>query len=105
VSGVSADATSYAHRNATFKIQFNDRIFPDNAVYQPDMFSFLNGWVSAIEAGDKVKHGMYINYADTYLTKDEAHTRYWKNHYTKLVHVKDRYDPKKVFKGPQLVGS
>jgi FAD/FMN-containing dehydrogenase len=106
VSSVAADATSYAHRNATFKIQFNDRIFPDNAVYQPDMFSFLNGWVGAIEAADAgVKHGMYINYADTYLTKDEAHTRYWKDHYTKLVQFKGRYDPKNVFKGPQLVGS
>jgi hypothetical protein len=106
VSAVAADATSYAHRNATFKIQFNDRIFPDSAVYQPDMFSFLNGWVGAIEAADpQVKHGMYINYADTYLSKDEAHTRYWKSHYTKLVQFKDKYDPKNVFKGPQLVGS
>jgi hypothetical protein len=106
VSAVAADATSYAHRNATFKIQFNDRIFPDNAVYQPDMFSFLNGWVGAIEAADpQVKHGMYINYADTYLSKDEAHTRYWKSHYTKLVQFKNKYDPKNVFKGPQLVGS
>jgi hypothetical protein len=106
ISAVGADATSYAHRNATFKMQFNDRIFPDSAVYKPEMMSFLNGWVSAIEAGDPtVKHGMYINYADTNLTKSEAHTRYWKEHYTKLTDLKTRYDPKKVFEGPQLVGS
>jgi FAD/FMN-containing dehydrogenase len=106
ISQVAQDATSYAHRNATFKMQFNDRIFPDNAQYKPEMMSFLNGWVSAIEAGDPtVKHGMYINYADTNLTKDEAHTRYWKDHYAKLVDLKARYDPKKVFEGPQLVGS
>jgi FAD/FMN-containing dehydrogenase len=105
ISAVSADATAYAHRNATFKMQFNDRIFPDNAVYKPEMMSFLNGWVSAIEAGDNVKHGMYINYADTNLTNTEAHTRYWGKHYGKLGELKTSYDPKKVFEGPQLVGS
>jgi hypothetical protein len=106
ITAVGADATSYAHRNATFKMQFNDRIFPDSATYKPEMMSFLNGWVSAIEAGDPdVKHGMYINYADTNLTKSEAHTRYWKGHYSKLVDLKAKYDPKKVFEGPQLVGS
>lgn len=106
ISAVGADATAYAHRNATFKMQFNDRIFPDSAQYKPEMMSFLNGWVSAIEAGDPgVKHGMYINYADTNLTKSEAHTRYWMDNYAKLVDVKAKYDPKKVIEGPQLVGS
>jgi hypothetical protein len=105
ISAVDADATSYAHRNATFKMQFNDRIFPDSAAYKPEMMSFLNGWVAAIEAGDNVKHGMYINYADTNLTNADAHTRYWKGHYSKLVDLKAKYDPKKVFEGPQLVGS
>jgi creatinine amidohydrolase/Fe(II)-dependent formamide hydrolase-like protein len=106
ITAAGVDATAYAHRNATFKMQFNDRIFPDNAQYRPEMMSFLNGWVSAIEAGDPgVKHGMYINYADTNLTKSEAHTRYWMDHYSKLVDLKTKYDPKKVIEGPQLVGS
>ncbi|KAH8732342.1 hypothetical protein GQ44DRAFT_745576 [Phaeosphaeriaceae sp. PMI808] len=106
ISKVPAGNTAYAHRNATFKIQFNDRIFPDTATYQQSMQSFLNGWVSAIEAGDPgVTHGMYINYADTSLSKDQAHTRYWKGNYAKLVDIKAKYDPKKVFAGPQLVGS
>jgi len=106
ISQIGADATAYAHRNATFKMQFNDRIFPDSATYKPEMMSFLNDWVSAIESGDAlVKHGMYINYADTSLTNSEAHTRYWGKNYAKLVDVKARYDPKKVFEGPQLVGS
>lgn len=105
ITAIGQDATAYAHRNATFKMQFNDRIFPDSATYQPSMMSFLGDWVSAIEAGDTVKHGMYINYADTNLSKTEAHTRYWKEHYTKLVDIKTKYDPKKVFEGPQLVGS
>ncbi|KAH3917616.1 hypothetical protein HBH56_042700 [Parastagonospora nodorum] len=105
IAQVGADATAYAHRNATFKMQFNDGVF-GNSVYKPEMMSFLNDWVTAIESGDTlVKHGMYINYADTNLTNSEAHTRYWGKNYAKLVDIKAKYDPKKVFEGPQLVGS
>jgi hypothetical protein len=106
ISSVAADATSYVHRDATFKMQFNDRVFPDSATYKPEYFDFLNGWIKAIEDASSGKQfGMYINYADTNLTKAEAHTRYWKGNYAKLLTVKSKYDPGKVFEGPQLVGS
>jgi hypothetical protein len=106
ISAVASNATAYAHRNATFKMQFNDRIFPDSAAYKPEYFDFLNGWVKTIEdASEGTKFGMYINYADTNLTKEEAHTHYWKEHYERLVEIKGRFDPGKVFGGPQLVGS
>ncbi|KAF1947674.1 FAD-binding domain-containing protein [Clathrospora elynae] len=106
ISSVSANATSYAHRKTTFKMQFNDRIYPDTATYTPQMMSFLNGWVKAIEdASPGVQFGMYINYADTNLTKTEAHSHYWGAHYDRLVSVKGVWDPKRVFEGPQLVGS
>jgi hypothetical protein len=104
ISKISSDATAYAHRNATFKMQFYDRAF--TTTYDPAWFSFLNGWVKTIsDAMPGVNFGMYINYADTNLTKDEAHTHYWKDNYAKLVSLKSRYDPNKVFEGPQLVGS
>lgn len=104
ISSVSADATAYAHRNATFKMQFYDRI--NNGNYDSSWFSFLNGWIKAIsDASPGVNHGMYINYADTSLTKDEAHSRYWLGNYEKLAKLKAVWDPKKVFQGPQLVGS
>jgi FAD/FMN-containing dehydrogenase len=104
ISNVSADATSYAHRNATFKMQFYDRVNSGN--YDPAWFPFLNGWISSITAASPgVNYGMYINYADTSLTKEEAHSHYWLNNYDKLVQVKQVWDPKKVFEGPQLVGS
>lgn len=104
ISKVAPDATAYAHRNATFKMQFYDRVYSGN--YDPSWFSFLNGWIKAInDASPGVNHGMYINYADTSLGKDEAHSRYWLGNYQKLVGVKTAWDPKRVFEGPQLVGS
>jgi hypothetical protein len=104
ITNVSADATAYAHRNATFKMQFYDRTYVGN--YDPSWMSFLNGWVSAITtASPGVNFGMYINYADTSLSKSEAHSHYWLGHYDKLAQLKSVWDPKKVFEGPQLVGS
>tara|TARA_R110002003_G_scaffold44_19_gene3430 strand:+ start:8947 stop:9771 length:825 start_codon:yes stop_codon:yes gene_type:complete len=105
VSAVAPDATAYAHRNATFKMQFYDIQF-GTSTYKPEWMDFMNGWIKAIEdASPGQTFGMYINYADTNLTKEEAHTHYWKDHYAKLVELKERYDPGRVFEGPQLVGS
>ena len=106
ISSIAADATAYSHRNTTFKMQFYDRLFSNSDTYNPEWFSFLNGWVQAIEdASPGTQFGMYINYADTNLTKDEAHSHYWGPHYDRLAGIKGRYDPGKVFEGPQLVGS
>ncbi|KAJ4305528.1 hypothetical protein N0V90_001059 [Kalmusia sp. IMI 367209] len=104
ISNVSADATAYAHRNATFKMQFYDRV--SSGSYNSAWFPFLNGWIKAItDASPGVNYGMYINYADTSLTKEEAHGHYWLGNYERLAALKDVWDPKKVFEGPQLVGS
>lgn len=104
ITNVSDDATAYAHRNATFKMQFYDRVNSGN--YDPAWFPFLNGWVKSItDAVPDKNYGMYINYADTSLSKDEAHSHYWLTHYEKLSALKQTWDPKKVFEGPQLVGS
>ncbi|KAI2474554.1 Glucooligosaccharide oxidase [Pyrenophora tritici-repentis] len=106
ISQVGPDETSYSHRKSIFKMQFYDRIFPDNATYKPEYMSFLNGWVNAIEdASNGSKYGMYVNYADTGLSRTEAHSRYWGEHYDRLVKIKKSLDPNNVFEGPQLVGS
>ncbi|RAR07920.1 glucooligosaccharide oxidase [Stemphylium lycopersici] len=106
ISAVGADETAYVHRDAVFKMQFNDRIFPDSATYTREMMGFLNGWVGAVEqASGEKRFGMYINYADTNLTSAEAHARYWGSNYERLEGVKGVWDPKGVFEGPQLVGS
>lgn len=104
ISNVAADATAYAHRNATFKMQFYDRVY--SGEYDAAWFGFLNGWVKAInDASPGVDFGMYINYADTNLTRAEAHEHYWLGHYERLSGLKQVWDPGHVFEGPQLVGS
>jgi hypothetical protein len=104
ITNISSDATAYAHRNATFKMQFYDRVY--SGTYDPAWQSFLNGWVGNITAASPgVNYGMYINYADTSLSKEEAHSHYWLKNYDRLVKIKQVYDPDKVFEGPQLVGS
>lgn len=106
VSAVPDNATAYAHRKATFKMQFYDVLYANAGTYNPEWFGFLNGWVKAIEDASPVgAMGMYVNYADTNLTREEAHRRYWGGHYDRLVEVKKMYDPGRVFEGPQLVGS
>lgn len=105
IHAVASDATAYAHRNATFKMQFYDQGY-GSPTFQASWYPMLQGWVQGImDAMPTVNFGMYINYADTNLTSDQAHTHYWKDHYAKLVDIKARYDPGKVFEGPQLVGS
>ncbi|OCL01673.1 Glucooligosaccharide oxidase [Glonium stellatum] len=102
ISKVAADATSYAHRDAIFKFQFYDRV--DSGTYPSNGFPFLNGWVGSItSAMPNTTFGMYINYADSSLTADQAHTAYWLDHYPKLTTIKMAYDPKKVFSNPQAI--
>jgi hypothetical protein len=104
VSNVPADATAYPHRNATFKMQFYDRIY--NGDYDPAWLNFLNGWVGNITAADPdLDHAMYVNYADTSLSPEDAHKNYWLKNYDRLVQVKQVWDPENLFTGPQLVGS
>jgi len=78
ISKVPVGDTSYAHRKALLKYQFMDH--SHGGTYPQEGFTFLNGWVASIT--DTMKNtayspfGMYINYADTTLSPDEAHSHY-----------------------------
>jgi len=48
IASVSANATSYAHRDKLYIIQFYDRI--DNGTYPAGGQSFLSSWVNAVTA-------------------------------------------------------
>lgn len=41
--------------------------------------------------------GMYINYADTSLTAQQAHTNYWLGHYQRLSEIKKSLDPQAIW--------
>ena len=105
VSNVSTDATSYAHRRALLKYEFYD-VVDNSATYPAGGTSFLNGFVASIlNAMPSVQFGMYINYADSTLTADQAHRAYWLTHYDKLAAIKANWDPRNIFSNPQAVGS
>ncbi|TVY84607.1 FAD-linked oxidoreductase azaL [Lachnellula suecica] len=116
ISKVPMDSTSYAHRNALFKYEFYDRV--DSGSYPSTGFSFLNGWVASLvnarkKRGQKADgckvptttFGMYINYADSSLTADQAHNSYWLTHYARLSAIKKSVDPNQVFSNPQAINS
>jgi Berberine and berberine like len=68
--------------------------------------AWLNPFVSDIEAAESnVTFGMYYNYADPTLSKEEAHERYWLQHYERLVKIKKDVDPGLLFFNPQTVGN
>ena len=48
IAAVSSNATSYAHRDKLYIIQFYDRI--DNGTYPAGGQSFLTNWVKAVTA-------------------------------------------------------
>lgn len=105
ISKVPADATSWAHRGAIFKMQFQDRNF-FGSTFPQSIIDFLNGWVAAIQKahGDE-QLGMYANYPDTTLTAEQAHKAYWLDHYERLSALKREFDPERVFMHPQAINS
>lgn len=104
VSSVRKDETSYPHRDAILKCQFYDRI--NGKPYPEDGFEFLNGWVDAITSVmNRGDYGMYLNYADTSLSTEEAHEMYWLQHYHRLADIKTSVDPRDLFTNPQAVKS
>lgn len=68
--------------------------------------AWLNPFVSDIEDAERnVTFGMYYNYADPSLTKEEAHRNYWLQNYDRLAQIKRAVDPDLVFLNPQTVGN
>ena len=68
--------------------------------------AWLNQFVSDIkDAESNINFGMYYNYADPSLSKDEAHKYYWLQNYERLAQIKSVVDPNLVFFNPQTVGN
>ncbi|KFX94602.1 hypothetical protein O988_06194 [Pseudogymnoascus sp. VKM F-3808] len=91
--------TSYAHRDKLYIIQLYDRVFGGS--YPKDGFEFLDGWVntttSPLEWGT---WGMYVNYADARLERQDAEELYWGKNLPRLRDIKAELDPTEVFFNP-----
>jgi len=104
VPTVPSSSTSYAHRDSIYEWQLVAQT--SSPPFDDAGITWLNPFVSDIEAAESnVTLGMYYNYADPTLSKDEAHERYWLEHYGKLAEIKKDYDPNLVFENPQTVGN
>jgi hypothetical protein len=106
VPTVPSSSTSYAHRSSIYEWQLVAQT--TNPPFDDAGIAWLNPFVSDIEAAEESSTGtlgMYYNYADPTLSKEEAHERYWLEHYGRLAEIKKVYDPKLVFENPQTVGN
>lgn len=95
-------ASSYAHRDKLYLIQFYDQVFFGN--YPLDGYSFLDNFVSNVTAPlSSSDYGMYINYADSRLNQTTAGQMYYGQNLAGLQRVKAAYDPAELFSTPQSV--
>lgn len=103
VSAVPNSATSYAHRDKAFLIQFYDFHPVAGRPSMRDSF-FLKNWVdattAALQEGD---YGMYANYSDSYLARGPAQKLYWGANLERLRQIKAIYDPNELFYYPQSI--
>lgn len=92
ISRVAPDHTAFVHRNALFSA-FYALTVPSAVMptWQNEMRTAMKPWSS----------GAYVNYTDP-LLQDWA-TAYYKENYTRLTHIKAKYDPTQVFNFPQGV--
>lgn len=95
-------SSSYAHRDKLYLIQFYDRQY--SGAYPSNGFSFLDGWVANTTAPlSKSDWGMYINYADSSLTRATAQDVYYGTNLPRLQRIKSAVDPKELFYYPQSI--
>ena len=92
-------ATSYAHRDKLYLIQFYDAAV--GGQYPDDAFELLDNWVSnTTESLAPSDWGMYINYADERMDRGTAQEVYWRNNLRRLQEIKARVDPHDLFYSP-----
>lgn len=97
-------ASSYAHRDKLYLIQFCDSIFGGS--FPSNGFSFLDNFVSNVTASLLSSDwGMYINYADSLLDQTMAGQIHYGQNLERLQRLKAVYDPNELFSNPQSVRS
>lgn len=95
-------ASSYAHRDKLYLIQFYDSVFFGS--YPSNGYTFLDNFVSNVTATlPPSDWGMYINYADSRLDQATAVQMYYGKSQERLQRLKAAYDPNELFSNPHSV--
>jgi FAD/FMN-containing dehydrogenase len=99
IARVDPDATAFVHREVLHSMQY---LAYWNASHdQGPSLSWLRAWHGSMRP--YVTGGAYVNYADPDLKHWQS--AYYGSNYARLVTVKHRYDPDRLFRFPQAIGS
>ena len=67
-----------------------------------DGIAFIQGMKAAVETNQpETRFREYVNYVDSTYGAAEAHERYYPTHTARLLQIKEKYDPERVFNFPQ----
>lgn len=102
VTDVGPEATAFAHREASFAVQYQSRWSPDAA---PRVRAANVAWLRDVYAAMGPFHNgtAYVNYPDPDLGTWAG--QYYGGNYSRLTEVKGRVDPHNLFNFQQSVGA
>jgi FAD/FMN-containing dehydrogenase len=99
IARVDPDATAFVHRTPLHSVQY--LAYWGAAEHQQPSLAWLRALHDSMSA--YVTGGAYVNYADPDLKHWQR--AYYGSNYARLVDVKHRYDPDRLFRFPQAIGS
>jgi FAD/FMN-containing dehydrogenase len=98
IARVEPDATAFVHRAPLHSMQY--LAYWGSPIHEQPSLSWLRGFHDSMRP--YVTGGAYVNYADPDLERWQS--AYYGSNYARLVAVKHRYDPDRLFRFPQAIG-